>query len=82
MPHGCSCPDCWTLAEYLAANGLDTRGLPPAPGHKPNVLRVVTFGNDDASAVVEEVLCDGSYTCECPACVADRAALVARRRAA
>ncbi len=82
MTQGCRCPDCFGLKEYLEASGLDSRGLPPAPGHKPNVLRVVTFGSDDASAIVEEVLCDGSYTCECAACVAERAELVARRRAA
>lgn len=80
---GCKCRECFGLAEYLEAQGLSSRGLPRAPGHKPVSLRVVTLGPDDQA--VTEVPCIGGYVCECPVCEQerrDRIAAVKQRRAA
>lgn len=69
MTQGCKCPSCFGLREWLEAEGLDTRGLPAAPGHETSILRVVTLGADDVPAVTE-VACTGGYCCDCPDCTA------------
>lgn len=54
---GCCCPQCWSLAEFMADLTGKDYGLAPAPrGHAPEPLKLA------------ESACDGSYTCGCPEC--------------
>jgi hypothetical protein len=46
-------------------------GLPPAPGHVPARLHVVTPGPD--VTVTVEAVCTGRMTCPCRRCSAERA---------
>jgi hypothetical protein len=71
---GCRCPECFGLREYLEAQGLPTRGLPAASGHQPH--RPAVVAREDGTIV--EIHCDGSMTCKCPKCTAERSALVKR----
>ena len=65
------------MREHLDDLGLDTRGLPSAPGHSLQVLRVVTPGlPPDAVSVADLIACTGGYVCECAKCAKDRAGLV------
>lgn len=73
MHDGCRCSECYGLAEWLEENGLDTRGLPPAPGHQP-----LTPILKDEDGTIVEIHCNGSMTCSCPKCEGERAALVRR----
>ena len=72
---GCYCQLCYGLAEHMQAIGRPTYGLPEMPGHDRAVLRVVTR---DEQTSVEAVACDGSMTCSCESCVAERASRVRR----
>lgn len=56
---GCRCPECWGLAELMLELTGKDYGLPRAPGHVPFAVDVTP--------------CDGSYTCLCDACKAERA---------
>lgn len=73
---GCHCRLCFGFSEWLAEKGIDTRGLPEAPGHTPVKLRVTTLG------VPLEVVCDGSMVCACPACVGERVVRLTDRKPA
>jgi hypothetical protein len=64
---GCRCQECYTLHEYLADAGLNTRGLPAAPGHT------------DTPATLTKP-CTNEMTCDCEACHTDRANQQARTR--
>lgn len=78
MTAGCRCSRHWGLREYMEAGGRPTFGLPPAElradeSCRPDIrLHVVTRG------ATVSVPCDGSYTCECPDHIAERAAFVQR----
>ncbi len=39
-PSGCLCPQCWSLAEYMAHLTGKDYGLNPAPGHAPSLQAV------------------------------------------
>lgn len=77
---GCRCTRHFGLAEYMTAIGRPTFGLPAAElradeSCRPDIrLHVVTRGPD----ILELIPCDGSYTCECPDHVAERATFVQR----
>lgn len=61
----CSCSQCFGFAEYmLNVTGRDY-GLAQAPGHAPTLIEVDP--------------CDGSMTCDCKRCEADRRVRVVRR---
>ena len=55
---GCKCQHCFGLAEYLDQAGLNSHGLPRAPGH--------------GTLAKAKPQCQGTMTCICPKCQADR----------
>ena len=67
---GCRCQDCYGLREYLEHSGLNTRGLPAAPG----------CGSTPTPARLE-ASCNNTMTCICTACETDRAARQTNARA-
>jgi len=78
---GCRCKEHFGLAEYMRQLTGNDYGLPSAPlAGKHHTLRVQTLGPEpeDAIALPIPVACDGTLTCGCDPCVADRMERVRR----
>lgn len=67
----CKCAACYGAAEFMMDLTGKDYGLPRAPGHRPQRLRVIPA----AVRVVSD--CDGTLTCECARCERDRRERVA-----
>lgn len=73
---GCSCPQCYTLREWMLDHRMTPpAGLPEAPGHETARLRVVTGPRAEP---LTAPACSGLPTCPCAACARERDRLVRR----
>lgn len=78
----CRCPECWTLCEYMLQLTGKDYGLQPAPMRAKRAAAAAAGTSVPTTRARVEESCDGSYTCGCKKCAADKAKLVRRSRPA
>ena len=77
----CRCPDCWSLCEVMLEMTGKDYGLNPAPNRaKRAAAQTPPSGPRGGGGLRLVQSCDGSYTCRCDGCEADKAKLAGKRR--